>query len=64
MTAKARKIAAWTLGMAIAGAIVGEKANYETTWYGSLLGSPQFIIGGALIGAAIGWAFSRQIPPG
>ena len=59
MGARVRKIAAWTLGMALAGAIAGTKANYETTWYGALLGSPQFLIGGAFVGLVLGWAFSK-----
>jgi NhaP-type Na+/H+ or K+/H+ antiporter len=58
VTRRTKKIAAWTLGMAFAGAILGSKASYSRTWYGTLFDSRWEILTGAAIGFVLGYIFS------
>lgn len=62
MGARTRKIVMWTLGMALAGALLGSKGSYAQTWYGALTDNPAFIIGGACFGLILGLIFSRRLP--
>ena len=47
MNSRVRKILAWTVGMGLAGAILGAKSSYAQTWYGALVDQPAFVLGGA-----------------
>ena len=62
MNARARKIAVWTFGMALAGAILGAKGSYAKTWYGALVDDPALILGGACIGLILGYVFALRLP--
>jgi hypothetical protein len=62
MSAKTRKIVAWTVGVAFAGAVAGSKGSYSDVWYESLVDSPAFIVLGASIGLLIGSIVSRNLP--
>ena len=61
MNAGARKIAAWTLGMALVGGFLGAKSSYSQTWYGALLDDPVLILGGASVGLVLGFVFSLRL---
>jgi uncharacterized membrane protein YfcA len=62
MSAKTRKIVAWTIAMSLAGALLGAKGSYSDVWYTALFDSPAFIVLGAAIGLLIGSIFSRNLP--
>ncbi len=61
MSGKIRKIALWTLGMALAGAILGAKGSYSRTWYGVLLDDLGLKLGGACVGLILGFVFSLRL---
>jgi hypothetical protein len=48
--------------MAFVGAILGSKASYSMTWYGTLFDSRLEILTGAAIGFALGYIFSLRLP--
>jgi hypothetical protein len=62
VNAKARKIAWWTLGMALVGAFLGAKGSTADKWYKTFFEEPTLIIGGACIGLILGWLFSLRLP--
>jgi len=62
MSGRTRKIAAWTIGMALAGAVLGAKGSYAHTWYGALVDNPAFILAGACVGLILGFVFSLRLP--
>jgi hypothetical protein len=62
MNNRTRKIAAWTIGMALAGAFLGAKGSHADTWYGALVDDPAFILGGAFLGLVLGFVFALRLP--
>ena len=61
MNSRARKILAWTVGMGLAGAVLGAKSSHALTWYGALVDQPAFVLGGAGIGFILGFLFSLRL---
>ncbi|MCU1244064.1 MAG: hypothetical protein JWO71_4790 [Candidatus Acidoferrum typicum] len=61
MSGQMRKIIFWTLGVALVGAFFGSLDSYSQTWYGVLLDSRVEILIGAVIGAILGYTFSRRL---
>ena len=62
MSAKTRKIVAWTIGMALVGVLVGSMGSYSDVWYEALIDSPSAIVLCASIGLLLGSIFSRNLP--
>ena len=61
MSARTTKIVLWTLGLALAGAILGSKGSYAQTWQGLLRDSYIEILIGACTGMILGSLFSRHV---
>jgi len=55
------KIVLWTLGLALAGAVLGSQGSYAQTWQGLLRDSYLEILIGAGTGMILGYLFSRRL---
>jgi len=56
MVRKFLKVFLWSVGVALAGAVLGAKHSYATSWYLALVDKPIFLLIGGVLGFLIGIA--------
>ena len=56
MGRKVLKVFLWSVGVALAGAVLGAKHSYTTSWYLAFLDKPIFLLTGGALGFLIGMA--------
>jgi hypothetical protein len=61
MAPRIRKIAAWTIGMAFAGFLLGGKGSYSVSLAGEIYDCRYWMLAGAAAGFALGHVFSRGL---
>ena len=60
MARKFLKIFLWSVGVALAGALLGAKHSYTTSWYLALVDKPIYLLIGGALGSLIGVAVIKR----
>jgi hypothetical protein len=63
MSARTRKIAFWAVGMGLVGLFFGSLESYYAYLPAVMLDKPLYPLVGTLLGAGVGYLFSRRLPP-